>query len=89
MCRPEHTVCRKKLIIHDEEDPVIDFSWFYYISRAKLGLTHKEAGRITLTLFNRLYKQYQHTWGLEMRMTQVNMTYEDLHARQMKDEEWF
>ena len=52
-------------------------------------MTHKEAGRITLTLFNKLYKHYQEQWGIEMRMTQANLTYEDVHARQIKDEEWF
>jgi len=68
---------------------VIDFSWFYFIGKAKLGLSFKETGRLTLTMFNRLYGHYKTVWSIEMRLTQANMTYEEAFIKSQQDEEWF
>lgn len=76
-------------MIHDEVDPVIDFTWFYFIGRTKLGLTFKETGRLTLTIFNKLYQHYKDNWDLEMLMTASRKTYKDVHEKQQQSEEWF
>ena len=76
-------------MIHDEVDPVIDFTWFYFIGRTKLGLTFKETGRLTLTIFNKLYQHYKDNWDLEMLMTASRKTYKDIYKKQQQAEEWF
>ena len=76
-------------MIQDESDPVIDFSWFYFIGRAKLMLTDKETGRLTMTTFNKLYGHYKDNFDLEMRMTHSNITYRELYLKTQQDEEWF
>lgn len=76
-------------MIHDEYDPVIDFSWFYFIGRTKLGLSFKETGRLTLTIFNKLYQHYKDNWDLEMLMTVSRKTYKDVREKQQQSEEWF
>lgn len=76
-------------MIHDEVDPVIDFTWFYFIGRTKLGLTFKETGRLTLTIFNKFYQHYKDNWDLEMLMTVSRKTYKDVHEKQQQSEEWF
>ncbi len=78
-------------MIHDEDDadPVIDFSWFYFIGRAKFGLSFSETGRLTLTTFYRLYKHYKDTFDLEIRLKNANVTYADAIARSQKSDEWF
>ena len=68
---------------------MIDFSWFYFIGKAKLGLSFKETGRLTLTMFNKLYGHYKTVWSIEMRLTQANMTYEEAFIKSQQDEEWF
>ena len=76
-------------MIQDEYDPVIDFSWFWFIGKTRLGLSFHETGRLTLTMFNRLYGHYKDAWDMEMRLTQKNMTYREAYAKSQKDEEWF
>lgn len=76
-------------MIHDEVDPVIDFTWFYFIGRTKLGLTFKETGRLTLTIFNKFYQHYKDNWDLEMLMTVSRKTYKDVREKQQQSEEWF
>lgn len=76
-------------MIQDEYDPVIDFSWYYFIGRSKLCLTDKETGHLTLAAFNRLYKQYKDVWDMEMRMSHNNITYKELYAKARQSEEWF
>lgn len=76
-------------MIPDDADPVIDFSWYYFIGRSKLGLTHTETGRITLTLFNKLYKHYKNTFDFELRLRQTNTTYEEAYKKSNDAEEWF
>ena len=51
-------------------------------------LTDKEAGRLTLTMFNKLYGHYKDNWDMEMRMSHNNMTYRELHIKAQKDEMW-
>ena len=68
---------------------MIDFSWFYFIGHTKLCLTFKETGRLTVTMFNKLYGHYKDTWDMEMRLTHANMTYAEAHIKAMQDEEWF
>ena len=75
-------------MIQDEPDPVIDFSWFYFIGKAKLCLSFKETGRLTYTMFNKLYGHYKNNWGLEMRLAKQDMTYEEAYLKSMQDEEW-
>lgn len=72
----------------DEVDPHIDFTWFYFIGRARLNLTDKEVGRLTLTTFNKLYKHYQDTFSTEMRLKNANMTYEEAYNKAQADQEW-
>ena len=76
-------------MIHDEYDPVIDFSWFYFIGRTKLCLTIRETGRLTLTMFNKLYTHYKNTFDLEMRLKNANITDEEAYNKAQKEEEWF
>ena len=78
-------------MIHEDDDEpsIIDFSWFYFIGKTKLGLSFKEVGRMTYFFFNKLYTHYKDTWSLEMRLWQANMTYSDLFARMQKEDEWF
>ena len=75
-------------MIHEEESEPIDFSWFYFIGKTKLNLSFKETGRLTLSLFERLYEHYKNDWSLEMRLSKANMTYAEAYNKQMQDEEW-
>lgn len=71
-------------------DPTIDFSWYYFIGRAKLGLSSdKEVGRLTLRRFRALHQAYKDTFDLESRMLASGMTYAKLKAESESDEEWF
>lgn len=72
----------------DEPEP-IDFTWFYFIGKAKLNLSFKETGRLTLTTFNKFFGHYKSLWSMEMRLTQANMTYEEAYNKSQQDEEWF
>lgn len=73
----------------EEVNPVIDFSFYYFIGRAKLGLTFKETGRLTLTTFNRLYQHYKNNFDLELRLKNANITYEEAYNKVNDQEEWF
>jgi hypothetical protein len=76
-------------VIPDEEDPTpVDFTWFRFIGRTRLGLTDREIGRLTITTFFRLYKHYKDTWSLEMRLARANLTYEEAEARAARSQEW-
>lgn len=70
-------------------DGTIDFSWFMFIGMTKLKFTRKECGRLTLTLFNKLYQHYKDNFDLELRMYQSGTTYANLKERQRQEEEWF
>ena len=71
------------------EDSKIDFSWFYFIGRNKLGLTFKEIGRLTLRKFNQLYQIYKDTFDLEMMLKNKKITYGELRRKSLEAEEWF
>lgn len=73
----------------EEDDGIIDFSWFWFIGTKKLGLTFRETGRLTLTMFNRLYKQYKDDWDWEMQLFHARMTYEQSFRQAQKEQEWF
>ena len=52
-------------------------------------MSFKETGRLTLTMFNKLYGHYKDMWSLEMRLMQSNTTYAEAYAKSQRDEEWF
>lgn len=56
---------------------------------AKLHLTLKETGRLTLTTFNRLYEHYKDAWDAEMRLAKANVTYREAYNKAQREEEWF
>ena len=66
----------------------MDFSWYYFIGRNKLGLNYKEVGRLTLTLFNKLYQHYKNDFDIELRLKKSNITYEEVYKNSQKNEEW-
>ena len=55
----------------------------------KLGLTYKQTGRITLSVFNGLYAGYKRQWDLEHQLDWANKTFEDLSERVYKSQRWF
>lgn len=73
----------------DERDDPVDFTWFYFIGKSKLGLSFKETGRLTLTTFNKLYKCYKNDFDMEMLLKNSNTTYEKAYQNSIKNEEWF
>jgi len=77
------------VIPDDAEDDTIDFAYFYFVGAAKLNLTFKQIGRLTVRAFNRLYKHYKDNWSLEMRMTHRNMTYDELERKARENEDLF
>ena len=82
---------RKKTYIPDEEEwepEPIDFTWYYFIGRTKLGLSFKEVGRMTKNLFNKLYKHYKDNFDLEIRLKNANVTYEEAY-NSTQEKEWF
>lgn len=71
-------------------DPTINFAWYYFIGRTRLGLSSdKEVGRLTLRRFRVLYKAYKDTFDIETRLRASGSTYAKLEAQSMSDEEWF
>lgn len=75
-------------MIQDEYDPVIDFSWIYFIGKTKLNLSFKETGRLTLKMFNKLYEHYKNNWDYEMKLSNANMTYKEAFIKSQQEEEW-
>lgn len=67
----------------------IDFTFYYFIGKAKLGLSFKETGRLTLTLFNKLYGHYKDDFDLEMTLRNKNTTYDAAYKKIQAEEEWF
>lgn len=72
-----------------EEVGPIDFTWFYFIGRNKLWLSFHDVGRMTLTLFNKLYAHYKDDFDLEMILRASNTTYAELYEKTQKQQEWF
>lgn len=67
----------------------IDFTWFYFIGRNKLGLTFKEVGRLTLRTFNKLYQHYKNDFDKELMLNKSRTTYQKYEEEQIENEEWF
>lgn len=77
-------------MIPDEVDPVIDFTWFYFIGRTRLGLSFHEVGRLSLNLFMRLYKHYKDTFDIELALRKSGTTYAQAEAKAYQQEtSWF
>ena len=70
-------------------DPTINFSWFYFIGRNKLGLTFDEVGRMTLRTFNKLYQCYKDNFDIELNLKLSRTTYAEAKKQTMEQEEWF
>lgn len=77
-------------MIQDEVDPVIDFSWFYFVGRTRLRLTFKETGRLTLNMFLKLYKHYKDMFDAELVLQRSGTTYAEAEAKAYQREtSWF
>lgn len=71
-------------------DPTINFAWYYFMGRTRLGLSSdKEVGRLTLRRFRGLYQAYKDTFDTETVLRSNGSTYAKLEAQSMSDEEWF
>ena len=71
-------------------DPTINFSWYYFMGRTRLGLSSdKEVGRLTLRRFRGLYQAYKDTFDVETRLRASGSTYAGIDAKAESDEEWF
>ena len=66
----------------------MDFSWIYYIARAKLMLDKKEIGRLTIRQFLELYQAYKDTFDTELILMLARKTYADIKKQQDAEEEW-
>ena len=78
-------------MIHEDDEiepEPLNFSWIYYISRAKLKLTDKESGRLTLKQFRNLYQAYKDTFDVELVLTLSRKTYASLKKQQEEADEW-
>ena len=68
---------------------MIDFSYFYFIGKSKLGLSFSETGRLTMTMFNKLYAHYKDDFDYEMLLKASHTTYADAYKKAQQAEEWF
>ena len=48
-----------------------------------------DVGRMTLTLFNKLYAHYKDDFDLETILRASNTTYAELYEKTQKQQEWF
>lgn len=71
------------------DDPVINFTWIYFIGKTKLNFSIKETGRLTLRLFLKFYQCYKDTFDLEMLMKASNTTYKKIKEKQEESDKWF
>lgn len=71
------------------DDPVLDFTWFYFIGKTKLNFSIKETGRLTLKSFLKFYQCYKDTFDLEMLMKANKMTYKKIKEKQEESDKWF
>lgn len=67
----------------------MDFTWYYFIGKTKLNLSFKETGRLTLRLFNKLYKHYKNDFDLENYLRNQKTTYKELKVKSQQSEFWF
>lgn len=71
-------------------DPTINFAWYYFMGRTRLGLSSdKEVGRLTLRRFRGLYQAYKDTFDIETQLRASVSTYASIEAKAESDEEWF
>lgn len=73
----------------DDGDGALDLTWFYFIGRTKLGLSFRETGRMTITLFNKLYQHYKNTFDYELALRLSGTTYAEAADKANKAELWF
>lgn len=70
-------------------DPTVNFAWFRFIGRTKLGLTNHEVGRLTLREFKAEYQLYKDDFDLELLLKVTRTTYEQAKLKAQQAEEWF
>jgi len=71
-------------------DPVIDFEWYRYIGRAKLGLSSdSEVMRLTMKRFRKRYQAYKDSFDIENLLRVSGKTYAYLDKKANEDEDWF
>lgn len=71
------------------DDPVLNFTWIYFIGMTKLKFSFKETGRLTLKSFLKYYQCYKDTFDLEMLMKASNTTYKKIKEQQELSDKWF
>lgn len=77
------------MIPDEEEDDTIDFSYYYFVGAAKLNLTIKQIGRLTVNMFNRLYQHYKVSFDLELYLFHARKTYGEREAEVRENEDAF
>lgn len=55
----------------------------------KFGLTPKQIGRMTLTLFNKLYDHYKNTFDFEMMLYKTGTTHKQAYEKSQESDKWF
>lgn len=73
----------------EEKESILDFDWFTFIGRTKLGLTTKETMRLTPRKFTHLYKIYKKDFDAENYLRFSHQGYEQLEREQQKRDLWF
>lgn len=51
-------------------------------------MTFKEVGRLSLTMFNKLYTHYKNDFDFETTLRRANLTYKEAFKRSQESEEW-
>lgn len=77
-------------MLDDEEyEPTaIDLTWYFFIGMTKFSMSEKRVGRLTLTLFNKLYKCYKDNFDMEMMMNKSGITYHQANKKALEKELW-
>lgn len=52
-------------------------------------MSFKETGRLTFTMFNKLYEHYKNNFDYEMLLAKSGTTYKEAWNTSQKEEEWF
>lgn len=52
-------------------------------------MSFKETGRLTLRMFNKLYKHYKNDFDLELTLKLSKTTYAEMEEKANKEREWF
>ena len=73
-----------------DSDPAIDFAWFLFVGRARLGLaSDREVMRLTLRDFMARYAAYERVFDVENMLRANRTTYAALKRKQEQEDEWF